>query len=236
MSTQQTGGAGEEARLSLYPLLGHIDAEFGTSASQCLDEGHRWAQWPCTGGGQPPMRGVGSGRPFQPNPSMAFKAHSTLGRVPSSPKVRPFLPPRGRPTPRPPKALRASPPRLQDGAGAASPQPTPPLPLRPPPLAAVHAGNGAAILRQGWRERRERRQRAGGGQAPSAALARPPPRTPRLSAASHAGKGGAGPAVVSGAAPGAAPGTRGHWGGCGGSRGRLRRSCPKSRLPCVAGH
>ena len=62
MSTQQTGGAGEEARLSLYPLLGHIDAEFGTSASQCLDEGHGWAQWPCTGGGQPPMRGVGSGR------------------------------------------------------------------------------------------------------------------------------------------------------------------------------
>lgn len=64
MSTQQTGGAGEEARLSLYPLLGHIDAEFGTSASQCLDEGHGWAQWPCTGGGQLPMRGVGSGRPF----------------------------------------------------------------------------------------------------------------------------------------------------------------------------
>lgn len=64
VSTQQTGGAGEEAQLSLYPLLGHKDAEFGTSASQCLDEGHRWAQWPCTGGGQPPMRGVGSGRPF----------------------------------------------------------------------------------------------------------------------------------------------------------------------------
>lgn len=177
VSTQQTGGAGEEARLSLYPLLGHKDAEFGTSASQCLDEGHGWAQWPCTGGGQPPMRGVGSGRPFQPNPSMAFKAHSTLGRVPSSPKVRPFLPPRGRPTPRPPKALRASPPRLQDGAGAASPQPTPPLPLRPPPRRGARRERGrhfASGLAGKAGKKAAGRRRAGTERSPSAAAAAHP--------------------------------------------------------------